>query len=105
MKKPLNISDARARLPELAKFLVQHPADVVLVEHRDLDDRIALITERHLRYLENMVEELKKQRTRPFRLVGSITSQLEDDEVDAALDALRAEAAGRNDRRLGDFTP
>ena len=88
MTRRLKISEARGKLPQLAKYLARHPAEVVLVDHRDLDDRIALTTEGHLRYLEAAVRELKKQVARPFRLAGSISSDLSDEELEAALGAM-----------------
>jgi hypothetical protein len=90
---PIKISQARSRLPELAKYLARHPDQVVLVEHRDLDERIALTTEGHLRYLETLVKELRKQVSRPFRLAGSITSALEEEELEVALKEVKAEQA------------
>jgi len=104
MPKPINISEARGRLPELARYLARHPDQVVLVEHRDLDERIALTTERHLRYLEAVVQELKGRVNKPFRLHGSISSPLSDEELDAALEALRAERARAAEVRLREVT-
>jgi hypothetical protein len=101
--KPLNISEARARLPELARFLARNPANIVLVQHRDLDDRIALITERRLRYLENMIAEMKKQLTRPFTVAGSMSSELGDPELAATLDTLKSEAASASGSKAGGF--
>jgi hypothetical protein len=100
MAKPINISEARGRLPELARYLARHPDRVVLVEHRDLDERIALTTERHLRYLEAVAQELKARVGKPFRLEGSVTSPLTDEELDAALEKLRAERGRAADARL-----
>jgi hypothetical protein len=89
----LKISEARGKLPELAKYLVRHPDQVVLVEQRDLGERIALVTEGRLRYLETLVEELRKQVSRPFQLAGSITSELSDAELESALQEMREEQA------------
>ena len=104
MLKPINISEARGKLPELARYLARHPDQVVLVEHRDLDERIALTTERHLRYLEVVVQELKDRVSKPFRLEGSVFSPLSDEELDAALDRLRAERARTGEEKLREFT-
>jgi hypothetical protein len=103
MPKPINISEARGKLPELAKYLARHPDRVVLVEHRDLDERIALTTERHLRYLEAMVHELKSRASQPFRLQGSISSPLSDEELDAALKELREKRSRAAEARLRDY--
>lgn len=100
MPKPINISEARGKLPELARYLARHPDQVVLVEHRDMDERIALTTERHLRYLEAVVRELKARVSKPFRLEGSVSSTLSDEELDAALEKLRVERARAAEERL-----
>lgn len=100
MPRRVKISEARGKLPELAKYLMSHPDQVVLVEHRDLDGRIALITERHLRYLETLVKELRKQVSRPFRLSGSITSELSDEELETALKEMREEQARLREGKL-----
>ncbi len=100
MPRRMKISEARAKLPELAKYLVSHPDQVVLVEHRDLDDRIALTTERHLRYLETLVTELKAQVSRPFRLAGSITSAFGDEALERALREVREEQSQLQEKKL-----
>lgn len=103
MSRRIKISEARGRLPELAKYLIRNPDQVVLVEHRDLDERLALITEGHLRYLETMVMELRKKVTRPFKLAGSITSHLSDEELEAALRQMREEQARVDEKRQREF--
>lgn len=91
MARRVKISEARTRLPELAKFLMRYPDEVVLVEHRDLEKRLALTTEDHIRYLEAMAKELRKKASSPFELAGSVTSKLSDAELEAALEAMREE--------------
>lgn len=100
MTRRLTISEARGNLLQLARFLADHPHEVVLVEHRDLDQRIALTTEGHIRYLESVMRELKKQVGRPFKLAGSIASSLSDEELEAALRATREEQAGLWEKKL-----
>lgn len=68
MARRLKISEARGKLPELAKFLSRHPDKTVVLEHRDLDERLVVTTERYLRYLETAVKELNKRSARRFRL-------------------------------------
>src|SRR5688572_21991962 len=102
MRRRIGISEARGKLPELAKHLARNPTDVVLIEHRDLRERIAMTSEENLRYLETMADELRKQAAGSFRLAGSITSQLTDDELEAALARLREDAARLSDQKLRD---
>ena len=89
----LSISEARARLPELAQRVMDSPHEVVIIEHRDYEERVVLTSERHLQYLEALAENTRMQKSAKFKLAGSITSDLSDDELAAALAALREEAA------------
>jgi hypothetical protein len=89
MPKRIKISEARAKLPELARYLRRRPTEVVLIEHRDLDERLALTTERHIRLLQTMVKELKANGSSDFTLAGSITTDLTDDDLEEALQADR----------------
>ena len=89
----LSISEARARLPELAQLVMESPGKRIIIEHRDRKERVVLIAESHLIRLEAMVEHLKQQGGGSFTLAGSITSDLSDDELEAALAGLREEAA------------
>jgi predicted RNA-binding protein YlqC (UPF0109 family) len=87
----MQISEARGKLPELARYLVENPGAVVVVEHRDLDERIVMTTERHYRNLERMVGELGRPATAAFRLSGSASSALEDAALESALRELKSE--------------
>lgn len=102
MKKPLQISEARSRLPELAKRLVRSPGAVEYIAHRDLDETLALTTESHLRYLEDTVAELRRKLTKPFTLGGSMASELDDAGIEKTLDAVRAEAGAAEESRARD---
>lgn len=103
MENIVSISDARARLPELAKHLANNPEDVVIIEHRDLPERIVMVNENYLRFLETLVKEKVKPKTGGFRLAGSITSDLSDDELDAFLEAMRVDAAERAREKFRDI--
>jgi hypothetical protein len=87
----LSISDARARLPELARLLARDPEGVIYIEHRDRAERIALVTERRLRYLESIAASSLVREGGTFRLAGSMTSGLDDQELEDALMALKRE--------------
>jgi hypothetical protein len=96
----LSISEARSKLPELAHRLAASPGSVEYIAHRDLDEDLALTTRSHIRYLETTMEELRKQVAKPFILAGSITSDLSDDELDAALSAGREEQRALAEAKL-----
>lgn len=93
--RSLSISEARARLPELARFLARTPEGVVLIEHRDRTERLALVTERRLRYLESLVNATWAREGGPFQLAGSMTSDLDDDALEEALSTLKREGEVR----------
>jgi hypothetical protein len=105
MPTHIRISEARARLPELARFLAQHPAEVVLIEHRDLSERLALVTEGHLRALEEALRELRHAAGPPFQLGGSAESDRDDAEIERALQGLRAAGQMRSERKLRRLAP
>ena len=95
----VSISEARARLPELARYLSGSPDGVVLIEHRDREERLALITERRLRYLESLSAASFVREGGSFQLAGSMTSDLDDEELEEALSALKRETEARADRK------
>lgn len=91
MARSISISEARARLPALAKYLRRSPDQVVFIEHRDIPERLALITEARLRYLESLVEAAARRGKGTFRLAGSMTSKLTDQELEAELVKIKQE--------------
>lgn len=82
------------------------PGEIVYIQHRDRKERLVLTTETHLRMMETMVMNLRKQlTTAPFRLQGSLETDLTADELAAAIDAAReADASGssQRERELGE---
>ena len=98
-RRSISISEARARLPELARFLADTPQGVVLIEHRDRAERLALITERRLRYLESLLAASLVRKDGSFQLAGSMTSDLDDDGLEEALSALKREGEARAQRK------
>jgi hypothetical protein len=95
----LPISEARARLPELAQRVMASPRSVVIIEHRNRKERLVLTTESHLRSLEAIMENTKKNVT-AFRLKGSLSSPLTDEELEAALIEARKAEAEAADRKM-----
>lgn len=98
--RSMKISEARGKLPEVARYLDRNPDEVVLIQHRDLDQRLALVTEAHLRGLETLIRELRQRLAEPFVLSGSLASGQADDGMDEALRALRTSQGREDDRRL-----
>lgn len=101
--RSLSISEARARLPELARYLSGAPNGVVFIEHRDRVERLALITEKRLRYLESLVSGSLVREGGSFQLGGSMTSDLDDEELDKALMAVKREGEARSQTKSEDL--
>lgn len=100
MERRPNISEARARLPELARRVAATPGAVEYIEHRDLREDLALTTASHIQFLETTIAELRRRTTRPFALAGSIRSGLSDGAVEDAISAARQETAERSASRM-----
>jgi PHD/YefM family antitoxin component YafN of YafNO toxin-antitoxin module len=104
MPRRISISEARGRLPELARYVTETDDKVVLIDHRDLPGALVLTTEAHLRSLTTMIDELKRRDREPFRLEGSITSDLSDEELEGALEEIRAEQRRLSESKLRSFS-
>jgi hypothetical protein len=97
----ISISEARARLPELAQLVMDTPGAEVIIEHRDRKERLILTTERHLRTPEAMVHSLRQQvSVAPFVLAGSVTSELSDEDLEAVIDQIRSDADAASRQKL-----
>lgn len=80
------------------------PHDVVYIQHRDRKERLVLTTETHIRMLETMVMNLRKQLTAvPFRLERSLETDLTADQLAAAIDAARAADTASAESRQRDL--
>lgn len=91
MPKPLriSISEARARLPELAQRAMAAPNGVIIIEHRYHNANLVLTTEAHYRMLEAKAHKRNKGK---FKLAGSISTDLSPEELEAAIEASSAAA-------------
>ena len=103
MPRSINISEARARLPELARYLRRSPSRVVFIEHRDMEERLALITEGRLRYLEALVAAAARRADSAFRLAGSMSSALTDDELEQALLDVKQDQTTRSSAKVDEY--
>jgi hypothetical protein len=103
MAKQISVSEARARLTELAHRIVGSPGRVEYIAHRDLDDDLAMTTRSHMRFLEDSLAQLRARVAGDFRLAESMATELTDAELEAALAAVQhgaAEAAADKQRDL-----
>ena len=103
MPRSISISEARARLPELARYLRRSPQRVVFIEHRDMEERLALVTEGRLRYLEALVAAAEQRADNGFTLAGSMSSALTDDELEQALVGVKQDQTTRSSSKADEF--
>jgi len=97
----LSISEARARLPELAQLAMGAPGKAIIIEHRDFKERLVLTTESSIQALETTVKNIPTPP--PFKLAGSITTDLTEEELEAAMLALRQRSLEEAARRIASF--
>ena len=93
MELRIPISEARARLPELAQRVMDAPGEKVIIEHRDRKERLVLTAESYVAMLEATVTELRSRMGGGFKLAGSLSTELSDAELTAALRVIKADAA------------
>ena len=85
------VSEARAKLFELTDLVRRSDDTVVVLEHRGSGQHVALVREARLAYLETKVKELEKREEKPFKLAGSLTTDLDDEALEQALREIRRE--------------
>ena len=98
-KKRMTVAEARAKLYDLVEYVTETPDSAVVIEHRDRKERAILVDEGHYKYLEAMVHEAQKD-AKPFKLAGSIQSDLTADELEDWLTQNRREQAEMARKRL-----
>jgi len=86
------MSKARAQLFALAD-LVRGSGDdtAVVLEQRGGGEGVALVREARLNYLEDAVKQVEKPSEKPFKLAGSLSSELDDKALTKLLKDLRKE--------------
>lgn len=100
MDKVLKVSEARRRLFDLVDEVTgEGEEEVVLIEHRDRAKRAALMSEEYLRHLRATIAALRKERAGGFRLAGSMTLAVGEDELEAEIARSRAEQASLAERK------
>ena len=84
------MSKARAQLFALAD-LVRGSGDdtAVVLEQRGGGEGVALVREARLNYLEDVVKQMERPSEKPFKLAGSLSSELDDGALTELLKELR----------------
>lgn len=92
-KLKVPISTARAKLFQLADTVRTSGDDtVVVLEQRGTSDAVALVRESRLAYLEEIAKQVEKKRNeKPFKLAGSMTTDLDPDTLERVMREIRKE--------------
>lgn len=98
MRKRTGVSEARRRLFDLVDWVLDHPDEAVYIEHRDRRERVALVREDRLAYLERM----ERERGSPLTLAGSV-EVVGDATVEEVIAELRTESGRQAERRAGEL--
>lgn len=85
------ISAGRKALFQLTDLVRKSDDTVVVFEQRGATERVALVRESRLAYLEAQVAELEKRNETPFKLAGSLTTDLDDETLEQMLRQIRRE--------------
>ena len=84
------ISTARKQLFQLTDLVRKSGDDtVVVLEQRGGVERVAMVRESRLAYLEAKVDEIAKAPKRPFKLAGSLPTHLSEDAIEQVFRELR----------------
>lgn len=83
------MSKARSRLFELTELVRRSDDAVVVLEQRGRGEGVALVREARLNYLEDRVNKTDKTPEKPFKLRGSISTDLSDEELLELMKELR----------------
>ncbi len=82
MPKIVGASQARAELFRLMDEVVEFPEQTVLIQRRGREERVALVREGRLRFLETCLAALEaRQPSKPFQLIGSLKVEGDVEEV------------------------
>lgn len=91
------ISTARATLFQLTDLVRTSGDDtVVVLEQRGGPEQVVLVREARLAYLEARVTEIEKRDEQPFRLAGSLTSDVDDGILERVLRDIRTECSDKH---------
>ncbi len=68
-----------------------------------MEERLALVTEGRLRYLEALVAAAEQRADSAFTLAGSMSSPLADDELEQALVSVKQDQATRSSSKADEL--
>lgn len=84
-RKPLLVSEARARFSELVEEVMDQPGTAVFIGHRDRTGSAVLVDGVHYRLLLEKAKIADSPPGEPFRLAGSIKILVSDEELEQGI--------------------
>lgn len=84
-RKPLFVSEARARFSELVEQVMDKPGTAVFIGHRDRAGSAVLIDGVHYQLLVEKAKIVDSPPGEPFRLAGSIKILVSDEELEQGI--------------------
>lgn len=102
-RKPLLVSEARARFSELVEQVMEEPGSTVVIGHRDRKGSAVLVDARHYELLLAKAEIVDNPPGEPFRLAGSMKLLVPADELEASISAERGRQAELAAAKFGDL--
>lgn len=92
-RKPLLVSEARARFSELVEQVMDAPGSTVVIGHRDRKGSAVLVDACHYQLLLAKAEIADNPPGEPFRLAGSMKLLVPPDELEGGIAAERRRQA------------
>jgi|SRR5688500_3402988 len=102
-RKPLLVSEARARFSELVEQVTDAPGTAVLIGHRDRKGSAVLVDASHYQLLLAKAEIIDNPPGEPFRLAGSMKLLVTADELEASIAAERQRQAELSAAKFSDL--
>lgn len=88
-KKPLLVSEARARFSELVEQVMEQPGTAVHIGHRGRKGSVVLVDALHYQLLVERVKVAEQTWGNHFRLAGSMEILVPDEDLEAGIAADR----------------
>lgn len=93
-KKPLLVSEARARFSELVEQVMEQPGTAVHIGHRGRKGSVVLVDALHYQLLVERAKVAEQTWGNHFRLAGSMEILVSDEDLEAGIAADRRAQAG-----------
>jgi prevent-host-death family protein len=102
-KKPLLVSEARARFSELVEQVMEQPGTAVHIGHRGRKGSVVLVDALHYQLLVERAKVAEQTWGNHFRLAGSIEILVSDEDLEAGIAADRHAQAELSAAKFSDL--